>query len=258
MELRKNAIAFGIALGLIAFLASCESSTSSGSSSSDNSSSTNTTTPGGGSASGGSASGTFTDSRDGQTYKYVKIGMQTWMAQNLNYRHTSGKSDTIGVCYNHADSNCMTYGRMYTWSEVMAGSPSSSASPSGVQGICPSGWHVPSDAEWQSLEVAVGMSAADAVLSGWRGTAEGAKLKANSSLWRTNTGTDVYGFSALPAGYRLNDGMFYDLGGYTYFWSSSEGNALNAWYRFFSYGFANVDRGYHSKSNGFSLRCAEN
>jgi len=202
--------------------------------------------------------GHFTDSRDGQSYKYVKIGTQRWMAQNLNYRNTSGKSDTVGVCYNGLSSNCTTYGRLYTWSEVMAGSSSSTSIPSGIQGVCPSGWHVPSDAEWQTLEVSVGMSAAKAATTGWRGTTEGTKLKANSSLWSTNTGTDAYGFSVLPAGDRYLGGSFYDLGDYAYFWSSSENDASLAWHRFFYLGTAYVYRNSNYKSFGFSLRCLEN
>ena len=225
-------------------LVSCDSSTSSDGSGS--SSTSNSGTGGsGGNTSGSSASGTFTDSRDGQSYKYVKIGSQTWMAQNLNYRNTTGKSDTVGVCYNGLSSNCTTYGRLYTWSEVMAGSSSSTSIPSGVQGICPSGWHVPSDAEWSTLVQYVD-------------SASGTKLKANSALWSTNTGTDVYGFSVLPAGYRNYDGTFRDLGGYADFWSSSESDASSAWYRDFHYNGAHVTRSYSSKAYGFSLRCAEN
>lgn len=87
------------------------------------------------------------DSRDGKSYRTVKIGTQIWMAQNLNYsNNTTGSSDTVGVCYNNSADLCAKYGRLYTWAEVMAGSTSSASIPSGVQGIYPSGWHVPSDA----------------------------------------------------------------------------------------------------------------
>jgi len=200
--------------------------------------------------------GHFTDSRDGQSYKYVKIGTQTWMAQNLNYQVDSS------WCYGGVASNCSTYGRLYRWSSAMALSSHYDSTTWGGslphQGICPSGWHVPSDAEWQTLEVSVGMSAATAATTGWRGTTEGTKLKANSSLWSTNTGTDAYGFSVLPAGNRYYDGTFYGLGYYAYFWSSSEGAASGAWYRYFYYSYANVGRYGDNKSNGFSLRCLEN
>jgi len=102
------------------------------------------------------------------------------------------------------------------------------------------------------------MSAATAARTGWRGTTEGTSLKANSSLWSTNTGTDAYGFSVLPAGYRNDDGAFYYLGDYAYFWSSSEYAASSAWYRYFDYDGAYVDRSNDYKPFGFSLRCVQN
>lgn len=152
----------------------------------------------------------------------------------------------------------------------MAGSSSSTASPSGVQGICPSGWRVPSDAEWQALEVSVGMSAATAATSGSRGTTEGTKLKANSSLWNlwsssgsgiwnSGNGTDDYGFSVLPAGRRNNGGAFNDLGNFALFWSSSEDDASSAWCRYFFNSDARVYRNLDNDGSvGFSLRCLQN
>jgi len=224
-------------------LVSCDSSTSSDGSGS--SSTSNSGTGGsGGNTSGSSASGTFTDSRDGQSYKYVKIGSQTWMAQNLNY---AGPSGSVGVCYDNLSSNCATYGRLYTWSEVMNGSGSSTANPSGVQGICPSGWHIPSDGEWSTLVQYV-----DSATSG-------TKLKSTSGWYNSGNGTNAYGFNVLPAGGRINlYGSFYDLGVDADFWSSSEDDASGAWDRYFYYGYAGVYRYSDSKSYGFSLRCAEN
>jgi uncharacterized protein (TIGR02145 family) len=85
------------------------------------------------------------DTRDGQVYATTIIGMQTWMAENLNFEPASGS-----FCYNDSIKNCDTYGRLYTWAAAMGGAPSSST-PSGVQGVCPEGWHVPSDVEWEKL-----------------------------------------------------------------------------------------------------------
>ena len=102
------------------------------------------------------------------------------------------------------------------------------------------------------------MSAATAATTGWRGTTEGTSLKANSSLWSTNTGTDVYGFSVLPAGYRINVGSFNYLGIDAYFWSSSEYDASLAWNRDFYYAGADVHRYDGYKTDGFSLRCLQN
>jgi uncharacterized protein (TIGR02145 family) len=178
------------------------------------------------------------------------------MAQNLNYQVDSS------WCPNGVASNCATYGRLYQWAAAMdLASTYNSATWGGTlphQGVCPSGWHVPSDAEWQTLEVSVGMSAATAATTGWRGTTEGTKLKANSSLWSTNTGTDAYGFSVLPAGYRYIVGTFNELGYNAYFWSSSEYDASYAWGRGFRYGVASVFRLYYGKTAGFSLRCLQN
>ena len=120
------------------------------------------------------------DTRDGKKYPTVCIGDQVWMAKNLDYAGA-------GVCYDGNIYSCDTYGRLYTWNEVTAG-VSSNASPSGIKGICPNGWHVPSLSEWQKLINYVGgdVAARD-------------KLRANSPLWEEE-GTDDYGFALLPAG----------------------------------------------------------
>jgi len=189
--------------------------------------------------------GYLVDNRDGQLYRIVQIGTQTWMAQNLNYAVDSS------WCPGGVASNCATYGRLYTWSAAMAGSSSSASIPSGVQGICPSGWHVPSDAEWTKLtDTTLSSATASNVLVANR----------TNTLWSnslgTNTGTDAYGFTVLPAG--NNYMMSYDLGNAAYFWSSSEYGASNAWCRVFRSGYAKVERYNDLKSIGFSLRCLEN
>jgi len=212
-------------------------------SSSDNSTSSNS----GSSSTTSGVSGTFTDTRDGQVYKWVKIGTQTWMAQNLNYRNTSGKNDTVGVCYNDLSANCATYGRLYTWLDVMNGASPSSANPSGTQGICPSGWHVPSDTEWGGLLTYVG--------------ADSARIKLSStSGWNNNkNGIDDYNFTVLPAGYRLSIGIFNYADNISIFWSSSEYKDTSyAWMRSFNYNYAKVGHGTDYKSYGYSLRCIQN
>jgi len=157
--------------------------------------------------------GWLTDTRDNKVYRTVKIGTQIWMAQNLNYQVDSS------WCPSGIASNCATYGRLYRWSSAMALSnhydSTAWGGPLPHQGACPSGWHVPSDTEWSTLVQYV-----DSATSG-------TKLKANSSLWNTNTGTDGYGFSVLPAGIRYIGGTFYGLGIYAFIWSSSE-NAASA------------------------------
>lgn len=128
----------------------------------------------------------FVDARDGQVYKTVCIGNQTWMAQNLDY-YPSGSGY---ACYNDDAGNCATYGLLYDWNTMMQGADSTSANPSKVQGICPHGWHVPSDAEFQQLFATIGSNAAGA-------------MKSTSGLWAApNVGaTNASGFSALPGGY---------------------------------------------------------
>jgi uncharacterized protein (TIGR02145 family) len=185
----------------------------------------------------------FMDARDSQIYKFVKIGTQAWMAQNLNY---AGITEGVGVCYGNLSSNCMKYGRLYTWSEVMAGAASSTSVPSGVQGICPSGWHVPSDAEWNILVRYV-----DSATSG-------TKLKSTSGWTNSGNGTDTYSFTVLPAGDRYRDGTFGSLDYYTYFWSSSEDDAAHAWARYFLFNLVNTYRLNRNESNSFSLRCLQN
>jgi uncharacterized protein (TIGR02145 family) len=140
---------------------------------------------------------TFTDSRDGKSYKKVKIGNHVWMAENLNY---DVPGDTTDVCYERKSDSCAKYGRLYSWFTTMNGVAISNAIPSGIQGVCPVGWHLPSDEEWRTLTGYCGNS-----------LAVGTTLK-SSTDWNSYaqrlTGTDVYSFSALPGGYGSGGGYF--------------------------------------------------
>jgi uncharacterized protein (TIGR02145 family) len=188
------------------------------------------------------------DSRDGQRYKTIWIGSQNWMAQNLNYRNSTGSTDTVGGCYDYNATNCTTYGRLYNWAEVMALSNTyNSASWGGSdlmhQGVCPSDWHVPSDTEWTSLTTSIGDAAS-----------VGVKLKSISG-WIYNNGEDSYRFRALPGGYRTFDGSFSDVGSYTFFWSSSESYVGHAWSRYLHSGYTYLTRYDFGKVEGYSVRC---
>ena len=187
--------------------------------------------------------GQVLDSRDGQVYRTVKIGSQVWMAQNLNY---AGATNDTGVCYSNSADNCGKYGRLYTWAEVMKGAASSSASPSGAKGLCPTGWHVPSDAEWTAMQKVVDST----------NTTDGTKLKSKSGWNSSGNGTDTYGFRALPGG-GGGGSSFYYVGDLGYWWSATEGDASFVWYRNMSYDVASVGRGNVSKTGGLSLRCAQ-
>jgi uncharacterized protein (TIGR02145 family)/uncharacterized repeat protein (TIGR02543 family) len=180
--------------------------------------------------------GTLADNRDGKTYKTVKIGEQTWMAENLNYDVPNVTSD---VCYNNSADSCAKYGRLYNWATAMGGTSSSSLSPSGVQGVCPAGWHIPSDAEWTTLVDYVDYPA-------------GTKLKATSGWYNNGNGTDQYGFSALPGGYGISDGGFYNAGIYGIWWVATENNASG---RGMGYNVEYLSRDDNDKTSLYSVRC---
>ena len=189
---------------------------------------------------------TFVDERDDKRYNKVTIGSQVWMAENLNYDVPDNTSD---VCYSNNDANCDTYGRLYNWSTAMNGASSSSRSPSGVQGVCPVGWHLPSDAEWTALTDAVG----DA-------STAGTKLKSSTGWYNANgtgIGTDDYGWSALPGGYGHSVGDFNYAGSYGYWWSATEYYAIYSWYRYVYYIDEYVHWDYNSKAFLYSVRCVQ-
>jgi uncharacterized protein (TIGR02145 family)/uncharacterized repeat protein (TIGR02543 family) len=188
----------------------------------------------------------FTDSRDGKTYKKIAIGSQIWMAENLNYDVPDNASGS--KCYGNSADSCAKYGRLYNWSTAMNGASSSSHRYSGVQGVCPVGWHLPSDAEWVALEYEVGDPA-------------GTKLK-SSTGWNSYSGvpagTDQYGWSALPGGNGSGSfASFGNAGNNGYWWSATENNANNAWYRYMYYSSEYVGRYSNDETLLFSVRCVE-
>lgn len=209
-------------------------------------------------------SGTFIDSRDGNEYNWVQIGDQVWMAENLAYLPSvnmvaDGSEDAAGSYYYvygydgtnvaeaKATDNYATYGVLYNWTAAMDGEASSTTNPSGIQGVCPAGWHLPSDAEWTELTDYLGGE-----------SVAGGKLKETGTThWASpNTGaTNETGFTALPGGYRLSNGTFLNIGYYGFWWSATEGDAARAWNRDMVYNFSGVGRDDLSKEVGFSVRC---
>jgi len=183
----------------------------------------------------------FTDSRDGKSYSTVVIGTQTWMAENLNYE--AGGS----ICNGNNPSNCEIYGRLYEWNTIMDGAASSSASPSGVRGICPAGWHIPSDAEWTTLTDFVSVN-------GTGNGNVGAKLKAGEWWIGDGNGTDEFGFSALPGGVCCI-GNATITGHNGSWWSVTESGSNLAWERYMDWGGSFVGRVATPKTYMFSLRC---
>jgi uncharacterized protein (TIGR02145 family) len=209
-------------------------------------------------------SGTFIDSRDGNEYNWVQIGDQVWMAENLAYLPSvnmvaDGSEDAAGSYYyvygydgtNVADAkatdNYATYGVLYNWTAAMDGEASSTTNPSGIQGVCPAGWHLPSDAEWTELTDYLGGT-----------SVAGGKLKETGTThWASpNTGaTNETGFTALPGGNRGSNGTFGDIGGGGSWWSATEYGATYARRRDMNYGYSGVYRDRYSKEVGFSVRC---
>jgi len=232
----------------------------------------------------GEGGATFVDSRDGHVYKMVTLGEQVWMAENLAYLPsvslpTSGSEsspyyyvyDYNGTSYTEAKTttNYQTYGVLYNWTAAMNGAASSSSNPSGVQGVCPPGWHLPSDEEWTQLETyltnngykydgSIGGSDVRAKLAvalvanfGWESsTNEGAAGNTDYPEYRYKSG-----FSALPGGYRSTNGAFYVIGYTGFWWSSTQSTTGSAWYRSLTYGYGGVYRSNDTKENGFSVRC---
>jgi len=213
---------------------------------------------------------------DGNLYNAVQIGDQCWTRENINttkYADGTPLLDGTGVgpvfgdyttpyWFNYNDSlyNSFTYGKLYTWAAIMHGAASSSSNPSGVQGLCPTGWHVPSDAEWMELEMFLGMSVeqANRVME-WRGTNEGGKLKeTGTTYWQVpNTGaTNESGFTALPGGGRNNEGYFWGKRYGCLQWTSTEypGTTVSA-HRYISYDMPMIWRDFGAKNTGLSVRC---
>jgi uncharacterized protein (TIGR02145 family) len=164
----------------------------------------------------------FTDSRDGKTYRTVRIGKFTWMAQNLNY--ATGDS----WCYEDNESNCQKYGRLYDWNTAMK--------------ACPAGWRLPTREDWKNLVENAG------------GNVAGTKLKARSPDWN---GTDDFGFSALPGGYRSTDGSFGYVGSNGYWWRATEYGSGYAWDRRMSSYRERVDEDNYDKGYGNSVLCLQ-
>jgi uncharacterized protein (TIGR02145 family) len=142
-----------------------------------------------------------------------------------------------------SDSNLETYGRLYNWHAV-----------DDARGLCPSGWHVPTDGEWMTMEMALGMSESEANGTGWRGTDQGAQMKLDSGWGNNGNGTNSSGFSGLPGGFRYSSGSFGNPGIDGGWWSSSPVGS-NAWLRQLTGVNENVNRYDDFPRVGWSVRC---
>lgn len=200
----------------------------------------------------------------GNHYPTVQIGGQTWMAANLNVgtridgiQNQADNGIMEKYCYQDDDQDCALHGGLYQWNELMQ-----YATTPGGQGLCPAGWHVPTDAEWctltQYLDPTVNCSSV-----GWSGQNAGGQLKttgtleAGTGLWYDpNYGaTNASGFSGLPSGDRSESAGFAYQGMYGFWWSSTQQNTANAWSRSPDFSAASIVRGGNQKICGFSVRC---
>ena len=206
--------------------------------------------------------GSMTDSRDGQIYKTVKIGNQVWMAENLNYADSVTTPSLVGKnwCYGNKVENCDVAGRLYTWTAaidsvalydggngVVCGYGMACTLPATVQGICPNGWHLPTETEWKTLFTEVG------------GKSTASKILRSQTGWyESGDGTDAYGFSALPAGHGNYDNGFFGGGKETYFWSATEHGSYSVECIYLDYYGEYAFLNDYYKYNGYSVRCLKN
>ena len=192
-------------------------------------------------------------SHEGYNYSTVQIGDQCWFAENCRYLPEVSPSiegsetapyyyvfvyEGTDVTAAQATANYATYGVLYNWPAVM------------TEGICPSGWHIPSDGEWQTMEISLGMSESEAQ-TGWRGTDEGYQMKSSSGWNSGGNGSNSSGLTGLAGGYRYSGG-FISNGIHGYWWSESSGS----WRSILYYFNDDLSRSYdYSHNNGYSARC---
>ena len=216
----------------------------------------------------GSSSNSIQDI-DGNVYKTVQIGTQTWMAENIKTsRYADGtpvqliisqdtwnfltESDKAYCYYNNDTANLRTYGALYTWAAAVNGSIGSETVPSGIQGICPTAWHIPSEAEWNVIEAYLGGS----TIVGGKMAETGLAHWASPNAGATNSS----GFTALPGGYRLvYPYSLIDIKNRATFWTSTLYPTYNAiYYRYITNNGGGLYSTFGYKSNGRSVRCVKN
>jgi uncharacterized protein (TIGR02145 family) len=171
-------------------------------------------------------------------FKTVVIGEKRWMAENLNVQTESGS-----WCYGNSADSCNKYGRLYDWATAKT--------------VCPTGWHLPSRQEWDHLAESVGGTKAS-YYDDWHDWLKAGKALKSQSGWNNNrNGTDTYGFSALPGGYRNDDGIFSNAGDYGAWWTATEYDSDSAYGRGMYYFDDRVGEGSSNKGYGSSVRCVK-
>jgi uncharacterized protein (TIGR02145 family) len=203
---------------------------------------------------------------EGQVYNTIQIFSQCWLKENLNVGTmipgTQGMSNNSVIekyCFFNDTTNCTIYGGLYQWNEMMQ-----YTTTQGVQGICPSDWHLPTDEEWKVLEGAVDSQygIGDNIWDdfGNRGFDAGTNLKTTSGWTSGNNGTDLFDFSGLPGGSRHKDGIFIDIGDTGRWWTSAKYGNYGPYYHSLHYSSQEVHRSFYNLGGqpGFSVRCLRN
>jgi uncharacterized protein (TIGR02145 family) len=212
---------------------------------------------------------------DGYSYSTVSIGTQCWTNENLkvttyndgtaiplNNTYTSGTVSTVWqglttgayTIYGNESStgaNATNYGFLYNWYAAKGVSTSGSTT---YKNICATGWHVPTDSDWNKLVIYLDSGADTSATSSAQSYSAGTLMKKNDALWSVNTGTNTSGFSALPGAYREYNGTFYFIRSYAFFWSATENDSSTAWGRYLNSN-SDVNRNNSAKSFGASVRC---
>jgi uncharacterized protein (TIGR02145 family) len=207
--------------------------------------------------------GTPTVDYEGQVYNTIQIFSQCWLKENLNVGEmingTIGQSNNGTMekyCYNNEPDSCKKYGGMYQWNEMMQ-----YTTQQGAQGICPPGWHLPTDEEWQVLQGAVdsefGIGDVAWHFDGFSGFDAGTNLKTTSGWIENGNGTNLFGFSGLPGGNRTFKGDFGGVGEISNLWTSTQGPEDSGWYRYIVDYLQQVGRHNAEKENGKNVRCLQ-
>ena len=200
---------------------------------------------------------------EGNLYKTAVIGTKVWMAENLKVTKFNDNTDITlasadvdwivltgaGYCWysNDPDFNKPVYGALYNWHAANSAN------------ICPTGWHVATDAEYNALETSLGLAQADVDIWGWRGTDHGSKMKSATGWNAGENGTNASGFTALPGGYRYySDGEYNGQNSIGYFWTATEHDTDRGWYRRLDGNSAAVYKASTDKRAGKSIRCVKN
>ncbi len=208
--------------------------------------------------------GTPTVDYEGQVYNTIQIFSQCWLKENLNVgtmipgaQNQMNNSIIEKYCYNNEPDSCNKYGGMYQWNEMMQ-----NTTQQGAHGICPPGWHLPTEQEWRVLQGAVdsefGIEDGAWGFDGFSGFDAGTNLKTTSGWIENGNGSNLFGFSGLPGGSRTYAGNVFGLvGSAAFWWTSTQGPEDSGWYRYIENHWQQVGRHYFTKEMGFNVRCLQ-